>query len=101
MICSYCGKEITDDSVFCAYCGKETAAPAEEAVTEEAVLSAEEAVTEETVLSAEEDTPSIAEEPRAPKKRRFPLKWLIAAVVAVVAVGALLLNMPIVLGRIL
>lgn len=126
MFCSYCGKEIAEGSAFCSHCGNALAQPVEETVTagETVVLSenmippAEQVSTAgETVVLAENMIPSAAPqawpveqqqtayypetEPPVAKKRRFPLKWLIAAVVAVAAVVALLLNMSTIVGTVI
>lgn len=118
MFCSYCGKELPEGAAFCSQCGKALAVqevtveetPAAEVLAEEPAVAAEETtVVQETDVMQQDATfptetpaPAVetAEEP-APKKRRFPLKWLIAALVAVVAVGALLLNMSTIVGTVI
>ncbi|MBE6767565.1 MAG: zinc ribbon domain-containing protein [Ruminococcaceae bacterium] len=117
MFCSYCGKEIAEGAAFCDGCGKATAvqdvpveeAPATVMAGETTVLSENmippvqqegHAMQPDAVFPTEEPVPAVEMVP-APKKRRFPLKWLIAAVVAVAAVVALLLNMSTIVGTVI
>ncbi len=130
MFCSYCGNEVAEGSAFCPHCGSALSAPAqpvEQTVTagETVVLSEnmippvqqetyapqqevfaqpytaqpEAYVTEQNAVFPAEQYVAV-EEP-APKKCRFPLKWLIAAVAAVAAVVALLLNMSTIVGTVI
>ncbi len=87
MLCPFCSREIVDDSVFCAYCGKDVSAASVSVAAAVEVIPHEETQPTETVAAAS-------------PKRRFPVKWCIAAVVAVAAVAALVLNMSTLVGTV-
>lgn len=97
MFCTQCGKDVAEGCAVCPACGADVVAAVAEETAQE--ISAQHTADTE-VLTATEETPVEEGTPKK-KKRRFPIKWLITAVVAVTAVVALILNMDTIVGTVI